>query len=119
MCMVVIHYQERKLLSGIDVPEKAGKIKDDYRSGRPQTFCSAENIEKSCYWSREMVDCGSYKKHEIIGNLEISRIFTQTEVLPRSIKMEGRKRGVLRYPEHSLCNWNLSLKDALQTKNSM
>ncbi|GFU85304.1 hypothetical protein TNCV_2386101 [Trichonephila clavipes] len=40
-----MHYRERKLLSGIDVSGKSGKVsKTTKRSGRPQTSCTAENI---------------------------------------------------------------------------
>ncbi|GFX39053.1 uncharacterized protein TNCV_3426391 [Trichonephila clavipes] len=47
MVKVVIHYRERKLLSGIDIFREGWEsIKDDERSGRLQTSRSSENIEK-------------------------------------------------------------------------
>ncbi|GFV34742.1 hypothetical protein TNCV_1450461 [Trichonephila clavipes] len=45
-CKAVIHYRERKLLSGIDVSEKAGKESKTANTGCPKTFRTSENIEK-------------------------------------------------------------------------
>ncbi|PRD25856.1 UNVERIFIED_CONTAM: hypothetical protein NCL1_39706 [Trichonephila clavipes] len=43
----VVHYHERKLLSGIDVSEKAVKVSKATNSRRaPQIFRAAEDIEK-------------------------------------------------------------------------
>ncbi|GFU74116.1 hypothetical protein TNCV_1642401 [Trichonephila clavipes] len=47
MCKAVTNYRKRKLLSGINIPEKAVEsIKDDKRYGCLQTCCTVEKIKK-------------------------------------------------------------------------
>ncbi|GFV37171.1 hypothetical protein TNCV_1720931 [Trichonephila clavipes] len=68
MCKDVIHYRERKLLSGIDVSEKAGKVSNMTNALDVRRLHTAENIEMVSAAVHEVKSASSAELNDMAKN---------------------------------------------------